>query len=142
MPDQNIPPQNSFEAPNLPEHHEEEIKSIGQEAEAKGLEYKEQGIEKERREVFKEVTTEKHSEPTSQQAAMKEDDSISEAERIKIANKTEKLNKVMEYASKHGPIKASLLAKRIGDPWLEDKFHDELIKIHDDLVQRGQLKQE
>ncbi|OGY60399.1 MAG: hypothetical protein A3B23_01835 [Candidatus Colwellbacteria bacterium RIFCSPLOWO2_01_FULL_48_10] len=136
-------PQINFEDIRLADAHRKEIESIGASAEQKRVDYAEQGIAKERKDLFREAMSD-HAVPTAQstQTASDANNAADEVIKIKSAQKSEQLKKVMEYASAHGPIKASLLVRRVGDPWLEDQFHDIMVRFHDELIKRNQLKEE
>ncbi len=132
--------QNPFELNSLPAAHQEEMRSISQGIESRSAQYAESGKEMGKREVLKEVLS-SHPSTSASQATLAADGET-DVDRIKLAKKTDKLNEVVKYASAHGPIKASLMLRKIGDPWLEDQFHDMLIKFHDELVKSGKLKAE
>lgn len=130
----------------LPPEHERTIESIGEAAREKQIDYVGRGIVKERRDVFKEVLGErisamKPAEPQGQTAVQRSDAEI-QAERIKLVEKSKRLQELVNFAADKGPVEASVLVSKIGDPWLEDQFHDTIIKFHDELVRRKKLKEE
>lgn len=127
-----------FENVNLAESHPREIESISKSIESREVDYSEKGAARNRREIVREVMNEKTaSAPSSYQ-----DDTLSAADKVKVMKKEEQLKRVLQYAGEHGPVKASAMVKKIGDPWLEDQFHDLLLKTHDELVRAKQLREE
>src|SRR3989344_991756 len=132
---------NPFELNGMPLAHQKEVRSISRDIESRSAQYTERGQDIPQKEILKEIL---NNQPgmSSPQAVSATDDGPSDAARIKLAKKSEKLNEVVKYAKVRGPIKASLLVKKIGDPWLEDQFHDLLIKFHDDLVRANKIKEE
>ena len=128
--------QKSFETQPISEAHPAEVGAISKDIEAKSAEYADQGLIKEKREIIKDVLGQQAALPPT--SATPTDEHIAtEAEKIKTAKKEEQLQTVMRYASTHGPIKASLLVKKTGDAWLEDQFHDEIIKLHEEFSQKS-----
>ncbi|HEY4496641.1 MAG TPA: hypothetical protein VI432_00635 [Candidatus Paceibacterota bacterium] len=118
---------------------EEIIKNIGEQVDSRYKSDIERGIETEKRQIFKEVI-EDHSKTIDSDDLKRE-----QAEHVKEFNSTpedNRLQKLVDYAASKGPIEASILVKKIGDPWLEDQLHDVLIKFHDELIKRGRLKEE
>ncbi|MBI2013438.1 MAG: hypothetical protein HYS87_01275 [Candidatus Colwellbacteria bacterium] len=111
---------------NFPERHYEELKTIGESVREKVVNYSEKGIEKKPREVAREAIDEYVAKAKSAQVA----GTLPKIEFAgeEITDKTVKLKKLLDYAAEHGPVKASLAARKIGDPWLEDQLHDSLIK--------------
>lgn len=132
-------PDQKFSNIELPPKHFEELDALAKNVQEKHIDYSERGVERKRGEILKEVITEKFSPKIASAKTVVADDDVA---RIKSAEKSKKLQELVNFAAEHGPVKASLLAKRSGDPWLEDEFHDALIRFHDELVNRGKLKEE
>ncbi len=125
----------------LSAEHESELRALGATAQEKANAYSEQGIEKERKVIMREVLGDgSASAPgaTTVSSALVDD----EVKKIKSFDKPRKLQALLNYTAKHGPIAASILVKKVGDPWLDDEFHDTLIVFHDELVRRNKLKEE
>lgn len=129
----------------MPEH-KETIESIGQEAALRHVDYSAGGIEKSRRDVFKEVLGERiqaHIGSTAgSSATVQQSSEPTESDKQAIKNKSAKLQELVNLAATKGPIEASIMVQKIGDPWLEDQFHDVLIGFHDELVRRKKLSEE
>lgn len=125
----------------LSAEHENELRTAGSTVQEKANAYSEQGIEKERKVIMREVlgdsSTSAPATTTVSSAAV--DD---EVKNIKTLDKPRKLQALLEYTALHGPVAASMLVKKVGDPWLDDEFHDTLITFHDELVRRNKLKEE
>lgn len=66
---------------------------------------------------------------------------ISRAENIKNMEEKKKLQELINFAFKDGPVFASKIAFKIGDAALEDKLHDTLVEFHKELVKRGKLEE-
>ena len=132
---------NPFELNGMPPAHQEEVRSISRGIESRSAQYAERGMDMGNKEILKEVLNSQPFAP-SPQATQASGGDMTDADRIKLAKKSERLNEVVKYAAARGLIKASLLVKKIGDPWLEDQFHDLLIKFHDDLVRANKIKEE
>ncbi len=136
---------NGFEKAVLPEHVQE-LQSVGEEAHERQIDYVGQGIIKERRDVFKEVLGERATpQQTSQVAAQVQSQAASSStdiDKLTLQEKSQKLQELVNLAATKGPVEASLVARELNDPWLEDQFHDTLISFHDELVRRNKLKDE
>ena len=133
----------NFPQLELPPKHFEELQSLGRSAEEKIVNYSERGIERGRREAFKEAINERAQAVQSAQTAPTAKTAADEdAKRIKALDKSRHLQELINYTASHGPVKASMLARKIGNPYLEDELHDALISFHDELVRRGKLKEE
>jgi len=131
----------SLEKLILSAEHESELRSIGSKVQEKALAYSEQGIEKERKMIMREVLGDSSALPqvsTTTSSAATSD----EAKKIKGYDNPRKLQALLEYTAAHGPVAASMLVKKVGDPWLDDEFHDTLITFHDELVRRNKLQEE
>ncbi len=135
----------SFENIVLPKEHEETMRSIGQEVVERQVDYSAAGIEKPRKDIFKEVLGQRMQvQGGSPQASPAPQTSTgpSDSDKVEIKNKSEQLQQLVNIAATKGPIEASLMAQKIGDPWLEDQLHDALISFHDELVSRRKLAEE
>lgn len=136
----------SFENIVLPKEHQETIEAIGKEVNERLVDYSATGMEKTRKDVFKEVLGERiqvnpastGQAPGSSQTSY----TPSPTDVAAIKNKGEKLQELVNIAATKGPVEASLMVQKIGDPWLEDQFHDVLISFHDELVRRRKLEED
>lgn len=136
---------NGFEKAALPPHVEE-LKSVGTEAHERQIDYIGKGIVKERRDVFKEVLGERaQPQQNAQGVSVSQNQSMAssaQTDALTAKNRSEKLQELVNLAATKGPVEASLIARNLNDPWLEDQFHDTLIGFHDELVRRNKLKEE
>lgn len=136
---------NGFEKAVLPEHREE-LESVGQEASEKLVDYVGKGITRERKDIFREVLGQRAQQPAAQSSAQPvaqaRTASQTDVDRIAMMGKSQKLQELVNLAATKGPVEASLVARELDDPWLEDQFHDTLISFHDELVRRKKLKEE
>lgn len=136
---------NGFEKIVLPEHREE-LESVGREVAERQVDYVGRGIVKERKDIFKEVLGERMTpqQPAAVSTQTQQQSSAStvDIDRVAIADKSQKLQELVNLAATKGPIEASLIARDMNDPWLEDQFHDTLISFHDELVRRKKLQEE
>lgn len=125
----------------LSAEHESELRAAGSTVQEKADAYSEQGIEKERKIIMREVLGDvSSSAPTS--TAISPAAADEEVKKIQSLDRPRKLQALLDYTAVHGPVAASMLVKKVGDPWLDDEFHDTLIGFHDELVRRNKLKEE
>lgn len=80
-------------------------------------------------------------ESLSEKKTLLESEIASRAENIKNIEEKKKLQELINFAFKEGPIFASKVAFKIGDATLEDKLHDTLVEFHKELVKRGKLEE-
>ena len=133
-----------FEKAVLPEHREE-LEAVGQAAQERQVDYIGRGIVKERKDIFKEVLGERATPQQQSQAsaqAQQQSSTTADVDKLAVADKSQKLQELVNLAATKGPVEASLIARNLNDPWLEDQFHDTLISFHDELVRRKKLKEE
>ena len=126
----------------LKKEHAHEIERLGAEMQAHIEAHPEIREAKNNREILREVLETKMN--GAHQAIHHDAGPIIElSEDIKrVKEKEKQFDHLLNFMASHGPIQASLLAKKIGDPWLEDRLHDLILKLHDELVKTKQLQEE
>lgn len=98
-----------------------------------------------RREILKEMVERKVSEQREILEKMPERKEVfaeevgREVQKFAFLEKTEKIEMALKLAEED-LFKAIAAVRQSNDPWLEDTFHDELIKNYEKLILSGQLK--